>query len=110
MWEYRYQGELSMDSFNILGDQGWEVFYIKDVKDNVANDIVLKRDLLIEAVGEGNPVTTFSIKKDFTYGEITQIYILGFIFFVVLFYVLKKLFTHESVDILNFKRTTNPKI
>ncbi len=39
----------------------------------------------------------FTIEKIYTYGDITEILLLGSIFFISIFYLFKRLFLHDSV-------------
>lgn len=60
-----------------------------------------------------NPADTqgnFSIFKNFTYGDITTISLLGCIFFLLIFLTIKQLFFSSDVNILQFKRRTTSKI
>ena len=41
----------------------------------------------------------FEIQKTYTYGDITTILVLGFIALFLVFYVIKKTFTHSEVKI-----------
>lgn len=109
MWEYRLDSEISLDSLNYLGSEGWECFWVYQETPKSPMDFYSKRSLLEGSINQGE-AGEFVVKKNYTYGEITQVYVLGAIFFVLLFYVLKKIFTHEQVDIVNFKKRTGNKI
>lgn len=50
-----------------------------------------------------DPAGDFVIQKTYTYGDITTILALGLIAFFVIFYVLKRIFTHDEVSIHSYQ-------
>jgi hypothetical protein len=46
-----------------------------------------------------DPTGNFIVEKRYTYGDITSILLSGAIFFLLIFYVLKRIFTHDQVSI-----------
>jgi len=58
-------------------------------------------NLLIEHPTEQNQ--DFLIQKTYTFGDITTIFTLGLIAFFVIFYVLKRIFTHDEVSIHSYQ-------
>lgn len=56
-------------------------------------------ETLISSSTEATSTADFVIKKEYSYGDISLLFLIGFLGLIFIFYILKRIFTHENVRV-----------